>query len=299
MSFSKQVKDELNAIQIKGNCCKKSFLFGSLISSEHGENRRISVKLSDEATAEKIVFLLCSIYKCEPTVTSIKRGCFKSIQLEFSSKKISEFLSFADSFSEGKPIDGLFTCQHCRSAFVRGAFCAVGSVSDPQKCYTLELRIPNEQRAELLNNIISEWGILPPSMTQRKGVIGLFYRNESAIEDFITACGGSKSLFSFYDVLIEKNVRNEENRATNCDARNILKSVAAAAVHISAIESLASSKVLDDMPRELQITAKLRIEHPDVNIGELAALHTPPISKSGVNHRLIRIVDEAKKRNLI
>ena len=299
MSFSKQVKEELNAIQIKGNCCKKSFLFGAMIFAEYDENNRIFVKLSDRETAEKIVFLLRSIYKCEPTVTSIKRGCFESTQLEFTSKKIAEFLLFADSFADGGAIDGLFTCQNCHSAFVRGAFCASGSVSDPQKCYTLEVRIPNEQRAALLNNIIAEWGITPPSMTCRKGAIGLFYRNESAIEDFITACGGSKSLFSFYDVLIEKNVRNEENRATNCDARNILKSVAAAAIHISAIESLASSKVLGDMPRELQITAKLRIEHPDVNIGELAALHTPPISKSGVNHRLCRIVDEAKKRKLI
>ena len=299
MSFSKQVKEELNALQIKSNCCKKAFLFGALISAEHDENNRISVKLSDEATAEKIVFLLGSIYKCDPTVNKIKRGCFECTLLEFKSKKISEFLSFADAYSEEISTDGFFSCQHCRSAFVRGAFCSSGSVSDPQKCYTMELRLPNEHRAEMLNHVIAEWGIAPPSITRRKGVIGLFYRNESAIEDFITACGGSKSLFSFYDVLIEKNVRNEENRATNCDSRNIMKSVAAAAIHISAIESLASSRVLEDMPRELQITAKLRVEHPDVNIGELAALHTPPISKSGVNHRLVKIVDEAKKRKLI
>lgn len=299
MSFSGQVKEELNAIQIKGNCCKKAFLFGALISSEHDENNRIHVKLSDSETAEKIVFLLRTIYKCEPDVSKIKRGCFESTKLEFSSKKISDFLSFADSYSEEKATDELFTCQSCRSAFLRGAFCASGSVSDPQKCYTLELRLPNDNRADMLSNIVAEWGINTPSKTNRKGAVGLFYRNESSIEDFITACGGSKSLFSFYDVLIEKNVRNEENRATNCDARNILKSVAAAAIHISAIESLVSSKVLDDMPRELQITAKLRVEHPDVNIGELAALHTPPISKSGVNHRLVRIVEEAKKRKLI
>lgn len=299
MSFSKQVKEELNSIQIKGNCCKKAFLFGALISAEHDENNKISVKLSDTETAEKIVFLLGSIYKCEPTVNKIKRGCFESTALEFTSKKIAEFLSFADSYRPDKTVDGLFTCQNCRSAFLRGAFCSAGSVSDPQKCYTLELRVPSENRAELIRSIVAEWGITPPSITNRKGAVGLFYRNESSIEDFLTACGGSKSLFTFYDVLIEKNVRNEENRATNCDARNISKVVAAAAIHISAIESLTSSRVLEDMPRELQITARLRVEHPDVNISELAALHTPPISKSGVNHRLIRIVEEAKKRKLI
>ena len=299
MSFSKQVKEELNALQIKSNCCKKAFLFGALISAEHDENNKISVKLSDTETAEKIVFLLGSIYKCEPTVNKIKKGCFESTRIEVTSKKIVEFLSFADNYREGVSVNSLFTCQSCRSAFLRGVFCATGSVSDPQKCYTLELRVPNESRAELINSMVGEWGILPPSITHRKGAIGLFYRNESAIEDFITACGCNKALFSFYDVLIEKNVRNEENRATNCDARNISKVVAAAAIHISAIESLTSSRVLEDMPRELQITAKLRLEHPDVNIGELAALHTPPISKSGVNHRLIKIVDEAKKRKLI
>ena len=299
MSFSKQVKEELNAIQIKGNCCKRSFLFGVLISAGQEENNRICIKITDGETAEKTIFLLRSIYKCEPIISKIKRGCFECVQLEFSSKKISDFISFADNFSVEKSTNELFTCQNCRSAFIRGAFCASGSVSDPQKCYTLELRLPNDNRAELLCNIVAEWGIARPSKTNRKGAVGLFYRNESSIEDFITACGGSRSLFSFYDVLIEKNVRNEENRATNCDARNILKSGAAAAVHVSAIESLVSSKVLDDMPRELQITAKLRVEHPDVNISELAALHTPPISKSGVNHRLIRIVEEAKKRKLI
>lgn len=299
MSFSKQVKEELNSIQIKGNCCKKSFLFGALISAERDEINRITVKLSDGETAEKIVFLLGSIYKCEPTVNKIKRGCFESTALEFTSKKIVEFLSFADKYREGVSVNSLFTCQSCRSAFLRGAFCSAGSVSDPQKCYTLELRVPSENRAELIRSIVAEWGITPPSITNRKGAVGLFYRNESSIEDFLTACGGSKSLFTFYDVLIEKNVRNEENRATNCDARNISKVVAAAAIHISAIESLTSSRVLEDMPRELQITARLRVEHPDVNISELAALHTPPISKSGVNHRLIRIVEEAKKRKLI
>ncbi len=298
MSFSKQVKEELNSIQIKSNCCKKAYLLGALISALQNENNKMKIQVSDEETAQKLTFLLNSIYKCDATVSKIKRGCFECTQLEFTARKISEFLAFADEYDNNSTFDSFFKCQNCKSAFLRGAFCSCGSVSDPQKCYTLELRLPNDNRADLLNNVISEWGINTPSKTHRKGAIGLFYRNESSIEDFITACGGNKSLFSFYDVLIEKNVRNEENRATNCDARNILKSVAAAANHISAIESLISAKVLDDMPRELQITARLRLENPDVNIAELAALHNPPISKSGVNHRLARIIEEAKKRKL-
>jgi DNA-binding protein WhiA len=299
MSFSKQVKEELNSIQIKSNCCKKAFLFGALISASNADGDNVSVQISDVDTAEKIVFLLNSIYRCDVNIKRIKRGCFESVRLDFTSKRVSEFLAFADNCDEASPTDSIFKCATCMSAFLRGAFCSCGSVSDPQKCYTLELRVPNDRRAELVIGVIDTWGIAIPSKTQRNGVIGLFYRNESSIEDFITACGGNRSLFSFYDALIEKNVRNAENRATNCDARNISKSVAAAAYQVSAIESLISSKVLDDMPRELRITAQLRLENQDVNMSELAALHDPHISKSGLNHRLTRIIEEAKKRKLI
>lgn len=298
MSFSKQVKEELNSIQIKNNCCKKAFLFGALISASNTEDN-VKVQLSDTVTAEKIVFILNSIYRSDVNVKRIKRGCFESVELDFTSKRVSEFLTLADEYSCESSIDSIFKCDMCKSAFLRGAFCSCGSVSDPQKCYTLELRIPNDNRAELVIGVIDKWGINIPAKTQRNGAIGLFYRNESSIEDFITACGGNKALFSFYDALIEKNVRNAENRATNCDARNISKSVEAAAYQVSAIESLISSKVLDDMPRELRITAQLRRENQDVSMSELAALHEPPISKSGLNHRLTRIIEEAKKRKLI
>ena len=172
-------------------------------------------------------------------------------------------------------------------------------MSDPKKSYTLELRIPNENRAELVSSIIDEWGITAPSKTFRNGIVGLFYRNESSIEDFITACGGNKSLFSFFEASVEKDLRNSENRATNCVARNISKSVEATALQICAIESFKATSSFDDLPREIKQSAILRIDNPDMSLSELAALHTPPISKSGLNHRLSKIIEEAKKRKLI
>ncbi len=298
MSFSKSVKEELNSIQIKSNCCKKAYLFGAMMSASYHDNE-ITVQLSDSESTDKIVFILNSIYKCDVDSKKTKRGCFEINTLNLSSKKIYEFLIFADQYSSCNNMDSIIKCQGCRSAFLRGVFCACGSVSDPLKCYSLELRIPNRNRAELLKSVINEWGIKCPSQTKRGDMIGLYYRNESSIEDFITACGGNKSLFSFYDALVEKNVRNEENRATNCVARNIAKTVTASAHQVSAIESLISAKVLSDMSKEIQITAHLRLEYPDVSISELADLHDPPISKSGLNHRLAKILDEAQKRKLI
>lgn len=301
MSFSKQVKDELNAIQIKGNCCKKAYLFGTLLSAEL-TNDTVSLKISDSETAEKVVILLKTIYKCEPNVKNIKRGCFECTEISFKSKKISEFLEYADSFCEESDISFLFTCKNCNAAFLRGAFCSLGSVSDPQKSFTLEMRVGNIHRALLLSQVIETVGISCPSSTQRDKNIGLFYRNESSIEDFITACGMNgviKSLFEFYDSSLKKELINRENRATNCVARNISKSVEATELQISAIESLKAVKAYDDLPRELKMTAQLRIDNPDMSLGELADLHIPQISKSGLNHRLAKIIEKARKLKLI
>ena len=151
MSFSKQVKQELNSIQIKGNCCKRAYLFGVLLSAEK-KDEGIFLKISDTDSAEKVVALLNTIYKCEPVVKKIRRGCFESTEIYFKSKKASDFIDFADRFDEGSHMDSFFTCKGCGSAFLRGAFCAVGSVSDPQKSYTLEMRIKNMQRAETERN---------------------------------------------------------------------------------------------------------------------------------------------------
>lgn len=301
MSFSKQVKDELNAIQIKGNCCKKAYLFGAMLSAESA-NDAVSVRIADYETAEKVIILLKTIYKCDPDIKKIKRGCFESTEISFNSKKISEFLDFADGFCDQSDLNFLFTCKNCGSTFLRGVFCSFGSVSDPKKSYTLEMRVKNAQRALLLSQVIETVGISAPSTTQREKNIGLFYRNESSIEDFITACGTNgaiKALFEFFDTYLEKDLRNRENRATNCVARNISKSVAATELQISAIESLKAVKAYDDLPRELKMTAQLRIENPDMSLGELAELHVPHISKSGLNHRLAKITEKAKKLNLV
>ena len=298
MSFSKQVKEELNSIQIKGNCCKKAYLFGAFLSAENNCDT-ISLKISDGDSAQKIISLLGTIYKCTPAVNITKRGCFESTDITFKSKKIAEFLSFADNFNDESLMNGIFTCKSCHSAFLRGAFCSFGSVSDPQKTYCLEMRVKNHSRAALLSCIVGNADINTPSVTNRSGGIGLFYRNESSIEDFLTVCGANKSLFSFFETSLEKDLRNSENRATNCVTRNILKSVEATALQISAIEALKSVNAFNDLPRELKHTAELRVANPDMSLGELADLHIPRISKSGLNHRLSKIIEEAKKLKLI
>ena len=302
MSFATQVKEELNAIAIKSNCCKKAYIFGIIMSAEI-INDLISLKLTDTSTVEHFCYLLKTIYNIEPEKKEIKRGCFNAVELTFKSHKLQEFLYYTDDFSDldesGETLESYLKCENCRTVFLRGAFCSCGTVSDPQKSYSFEIKLPNDTRAMLIHSILEENGQEAPGITQRKGSFGVFYRNESAIEYALSLCGATKTVFTFFNVHIEKDLRNLENRATNCVTRNISKSVDAATSQIYAIEALKSNGMFDELSDEIKLTAELRIENPDLSLGELAELHNPPISKSGLNHRISKIIDLAKKRNLI
>ena len=298
MSFSSNVKIELNALKIKSNCCKKAYLFGATLFAEENDGR-LSLTLTDDSTVEQVCYFLKTIYKIVPEIKNIKRGCYCATTLTFTSPRISEFLAFADDFSADADISNYLACPNCKTAFLRAAFCARGSVSDPHKSYSLEIQAPNSHRAEIIAKVIEENGLLSPSRTNRNGKIGLFYRNESAIEDILTSCGASHALFALFNSQIEKDIRNLENRATNCVAKNILKTVEAISQQIAAIEKLKEFGFYDELSKELKTTAELRLDNQEATLSELAAMHKPPISKSGLNHRLSKIVDEAKKRKLI
>ena len=102
--------------------------------------------------------------------------------------------------------------------------------------------------------------------------------------------GATSGVFDILNTQVEREIKNNENRATNCDARNIQRSMSAAAKYISAIEYLEQCHLLDSLPEDLLATAKLRIRHPEVSLRELAELHNPAITKSGLNHRLEKII---------
>lgn len=302
MSFSSQVKSELNSIHIKNNCCKKAYLYGAMLAAEH-ERNSITLTLTDESSVEQICFLLRSIYKIIPEKKIIKRGCYCATVLKFESSRLADFIAFADSFSadcdNNDKLHVFFTCPNCAMTFLRATFCTRGSVSNPLKSYSLEIQTLNESRSAIINKITEDCGLTPQNFTKRGSGFGLFYRNEASIEDFLTAIGAGHMLFSFFNSHIEKDIRNAENRATNCVAKNILKSVEAIGQQITAIEKLKECGHYDELSTEIKTTAELRLDNPEATLSELALLHDPPISKSGLNHRIAKIINEAKRRKLI
>ena len=162
-------------------------------------------------------------------------------------------------------------------------------MTDPQKSYQLEIKAEEREGVALLLDIFEENGWAPKTRAHRTGT-GVYVKNSAAIEEILTFLGANNALFELMNAKIMRGIRNEENRATNCVTRNITRSVNAAGRALEAIEVIRASLRFETMPSELRETATLREELPAASLFELAKAHNPPLTKSGLNHRLQKII---------
>ena len=299
MSFTNQVIGEILTIPSKKTCCRKAFLMGLSLacrSVEKNEKKQVLYFYNQEA-AEMAKESYGKVFRSEGELSSIVRAGRKTFALTFSSGAIGEFLRRADEgLAEAAELIG-FRCPACIGDFLRGAFLGSGTVTDPHKGYHLELSFPTGGRAALIGRLLEEQMGKPGCITRGERC-GVYYKSNGAVSDFLYLIGCTSTSFDVANACIERDIRNSENRATNCVARNISRSVEAAQRQICAIEKLYVSRKIDTLSDELRETARLRMENESASLLELALLHQPPISKSGLNRRLSRLLEEAEETNL-
>ena len=194
--------------------------------------------------------------------------------------------------SEYTDIEAFFKCAGCIPSFVRGLFLSCGVMSDPETEYRLEFPMYSEDSAEQLQGILSELGI-ETKIVIRRGKPVVYCKESGMIEDLLGIRGSKKSVFELMNIKIKHDIRNNANRRTNCDAANIRKTVTASGEQYEAILRLRDSGELEKLPDELRETALLRLENSNASLSVLAALHREPISRSGVNHRLSKLMELA------
>lgn len=173
-------------------------------------------------------------------------------------------------------------------AFLRGVFVSCGSVTDPNKEYHLELVLPLSRRTEPLREFITEHGMAIRTTVRGKTTV-LYAKESGLIEDFLTYIGAGSHALEIMQVKIEKDFRNRVNRSVNCDSANLDKTVAASEKSRRDIELIISADALSKLSPELRETARLRLENPESSLSELCAMFDPPISRSGLNHRLKKL----------
>ena len=188
---------------------------------------------------------------------------------------------------------GLLEEECCRASFLRGAFFAGGSLTDPLKRYHLELNTSHLQASRELEVLLRECGY-PPKGLSRNGSFITYFKQSDQIEDFLTLIGAPVAAMHLMSAKLEKDLRNSVNRRLNCDSANLDKAVEAAQEQLEAIRRLRSADLLDKLPDKLKKTAALRLEYPELSLSELAAAFDPPVTKSCLNHRLRKIQELAK-----
>lgn len=182
------------------------------------------------------------------------------------------------------------TC--CRRAFIRGAFLAAGSISDPNKSYHFEIVCAAMQQAVQLQELMEAFDA-DAKIVERKGRFVVYLKEGSQIVDMLNVMEAYVSLMKLENVRILKEMRNFVNRKVNCETANISKTVNAAVKQIEDIMKIRDTIGFDDLPPHLREMALLRLEYPDAPLKELGNYLDPPVGKSGVNHRLRRLSEIA------
>ena len=299
MSFSTTIRDELGNLPIKPLCCRRAYLYGLLYGATV-EGDRITaefsvIKEAEVQPYEQATHLIRTLFSRDAEVKHVSRGAHRYAIVSFAFKKAAEHLvvlrELPEEEAECETLYRIleFKCDACALHFLRGLFLARGTVNDPAKSYHLEMKLPMDGRVEPVRILLAESGY-EMGQTNRLGMAGLFCKSGGAIQEFLAYIGATSSVFEFFNAQIERSIRNDENRATNCVAENISRAIRTGAKQFAAIEYLEENNLIPALPEELQFTARLRLNNPDITLAELAELHFPPITKSGLHHRLEKIM---------
>ena len=290
MSFCSDVKNELLNFR-PSPCCKSAYIYGFMLFGRSFSIKKISLQTGNENVAEGYRDAMFSVYKVRPKITAggTVRPTYKAeVTSEADRLKILASMDFGIIDTDINR--ELFLRDCCVLAFIRGAFLACGNINDPEKEYRAEFNIKNEILADEFTTLLEEQGINMRKSVRKSGV-QLYTKDSSVIEDLLTLMGAGRMALEIMDTKIMKSVKNNINRARNCDNANISKTVEASIRQRTAIEYLEKADRLYSLPGELLDAALLRKENPEATLKELCKLSLTPLTVSGLNHRLSKIIE--------
>ena len=317
MSFASETKNELARIEPEKKCCMLAEISGFLrVAGSIGlvgfGKFKIIVTTDNPAVARHYKKLIQDYFGIE---TKLEIGEGKAIGKSRSSKKFSYSITIdADNRSEqilretgillvregnNYISDGIYSgivrTKCCKKAYLRGVFMGAGTMSDPEKSYDLEFVLDSANMASDLKKLINSFVDLSCKVPERRGTHVVYMKKADYISDMLAIMGASSQVFSMEETRIKKEMVGSARRMSNCDSANMDRSIEASMKHIEAIKKIQNTKGLASLPDNLREAAELRIEHPDISIAALGELCNPPLKKSGINKRLMKIEEIASK----
>ena len=295
MSFSAEVKTELCRAPLSRRCCAQAEAYGALLYCNTFRGDEVRIVTENGAFAQRLPALFKKAFKL--SFDRLPQGEGKRVFAVTDPAKLTAIHQTFGADRNALALHLNFAAVEescCRAAFLRGAFLAGGSVTDPMKGYHLELATSHHSVSREVLALMRELG-QEPKAAQRKGNAVLYFKQSDRIEDFLTCLGAPVAAMEVMNAKLERDIRGKVNRRVNCDAANLDKAVEAAMSQVEAIRRLEREGVLTALPDKLREVAALRLAHPEDTLSQLAERCDPPITKSALNHRLRKLVELGKE----
>ena len=282
-TFSKQSRNEAldNFKFSKDDCCNISFLQGYFYRDQLSQEDEKLVHKPDIIKSAKVVKKLMGRYDIDSYVVDREQEGKRQVTKLYITEPESVQRLFLLQ-NENKP------CDKCKVNFLIGVFISDGILVDPEKDYHLEFTYTDEKLAKNLLNTLKFAGF-DFKLTQRKTSWAVYTKNSQTIEEFLVTVGAQGSCLELMGDKMVKDIRNHQNRLTNCDAANIAKTVKAGQKYIKAIQKLIETELLYDLPEDIQELAQLKLENPELSLEALGKMCSEPMTKSSVNRRLQKL----------
>jgi len=296
MSFSSDVKNELSNYFDNNRHCQIAELAAiiNLDGIVFVDKNKIYIKIQSEnkTTINKCQKLLKNVFNFRIDNYNNNMIEIKEYTKGFKLLSATGLLSFDGNFKKTiNPVVISSIC--CKRAYIRAAFICKGSLSNPEKNYHIEFVNYQQEHAIKLKNLINSFGI-DSKVVKRKGYFVVYIKEGEQIVDILNIMSAHKALMKLENVRILKGVRNNINRIVNCETANLNKTVTASVKQRQAIEYIKNNVGMDYLPWQLKQVAEIRLAYPDISIKEIGQLLTPRVGKSGVNHRLNKIISIAE-----
>ena len=308
MSFSSEVKKELCKIQCSDRDMLKAELYGMLLFGKTFRADKLAFTTESSHAASRLTFLLETLYMPIIERQNALRVCSGESRLykmevvdSEECRRIYEDFGHSASQVTLRVNRANLSADELSAAFVRGVFLSCGSVSDPMKSYHAEFCVPYKNLSVDLCKILTEVTEcdFSPKTVNRSGNYIVYFKGSEQICDLLTYIGAPIQAMEMMGTKAFKQVRNNINRRVNSETANIEKVVSAAVKQTEAIQLIKDTVGLEALPDDLREIALLRLENPDMSLRALGANLSVPISRSGANHRMQRLMEFAQSKAVL
>ncbi len=300
MSFSREIKSELCKLENKQLCCLRAECYGIWLFSKCFSLREAVYVTENGSVARRMLELAAAAAGAGGELTygvSRRRNPAYRVSLPDEGSRRALLSAFGHTGREVSLLVNRAVLEHdcCQSAFLRGAFLACGTATDPNKEYHLEFAVSYQNLGASLCRLLEETEAcsLTPSLTRRKGSYIVYLKDSEQIENLLTYLGAPAASMELMQVKMYKEAKNDINRRSNFETANMDKTYSASARQTAAIALINDTVGLGSLPKELEELARLRLENSEMTLRQLG--EALGISRSGVNHRMQKLLQLGEK----